>query len=183
MYNIDPNLHATNAFCRDLADETRAIEEELRQLQTEREAYYRQQMIGYVNRIPYSCMTPVSPYQWRAPYATMQDNFVSYWEQVDRAREQERIAQEQRTAQQEKLRRAFRTAADVSALACKQSTPVTSIVFDGVGILTAGDLLEAAKPVMSIIDTATDLTEKMIQCLLQKVIWQPKGPVMNASCL
>ena len=164
MYNIDSNLYATNAFYRDLVDEMQAIEQKKRQLQMERDrlqaehdAYYRQRMIGYANQIPYSCMTPVSPYQWTAPYATMQDNFVSYWEQV---REQEQLAQQQRAAQQENLRRAFQFAADVSALACKQNAPVASIVFEGIGFLTAGNLLEATKSVMSIIDTATDLTEK-----------------------
>lgn len=167
MDDIDLNLYATNAFYRDLVDETRAIEQKQRQLQmerdrlqAEREAYYRQRMIGYANQIPYSCMTPVSPYQWRASYATMQDNFVSFWDQVNRAREQEQVAQEQRAAQQENIRRAFRTAADASALACKQNAPMASIVFEGIGLLTAGNLLEAAKSVMSIIDTATDLSPK-----------------------
>lgn len=164
MYNIDPNLYATNAFYRDIADEIRALEQEKQQaqmkrdrLQAEQEAYDRQRMIGYANQIPYSCMTPVSPYQWRAPYATMQDNFVSYWEQ---AKAQEQLAQQQRAAQQENLRRAFRTAADSSALVCKQNAPVASIVFDSIGLLTAGNLLEAAKSVMSIIDTAIDLSKK-----------------------
>lgn len=164
MNNIDQKLYETNAFYRDLVDEMQAIEQKKRKLQMERDrlqaeqdAYYRQRMIGYANQIPYSCMTPVSPYQWTAPYAAMQDNFVSYWERV---REQEQLAQQQRAAQQENLRSAFRFAADVSALACKQNAPVASIVFEGIGLLTAGNLLEATKSVMSIIDTATDLTEK-----------------------
>lgn len=167
MDNIDLNLYETNAFYRDLVDETQAIEQEQGQLQMERdrlqaeqEAYYRQRMISYANQLPYSCMTPVSPYQWRAPYATMQDNFVSYWKRV---REQDQLAQQQRAAQQENLRRAFRTATDVSALACKQNAPVASIVFEGIGLLNAGNLLEAAKSVMSIIDTANRLSHQQVK--------------------
>lgn len=166
MYSIDPNLYATNAFYRDLIDEMRVSEQKKRQLQIERdrlraeqEARYRQQMIDYAKQIPYSRMIPVSPYQWKAPYNVMQDNFVSYWE---RMREQEQLSQQQRAAQQENLRRAFRFAADASALACKQNDPVASIVFEGIGLLTAGNLLEATKSVMSIIDTANSLSHQQV---------------------
>lgn len=164
MRDINQDLYINNAFYHDLVNKMQANEQEKRRLQMERDrlqaeqdAYYLQQMMGYANQIPYSCMTPVSPYQWAAPYATMQDNFVSYWEQV---REQKQLTQQQRAAQQENLRRAFRLAADVSALACKQSPPVASIVFEGIGLLTAGNLLEAAKSVVSIIDTAQVLPDR-----------------------
>lgn len=167
MYNIDPNLYASNAFYRDLVDEIREIEQMKRQLQmerdrlqAEREAYYRQQMIGYANQIPYSCMTPVSPYQWRVPYATMQDNFVSYWMQINRAQERERIVREQQAAQRENLCRVFHAATDMAAFATKRNAPVVSIVLDGVGLLTARNLTEAAKSIISIIDTAEGLSTR-----------------------
>lgn len=164
MHEIDLNLYETNSFYCGLIDGIRATEEKQRQLQieldrlkAERDAYYRQQMIGYANQIPYSCMTPLDPYRWVAPYAAMQDNFASYW---DRVREQEQIAQRQRAEQLENLRRIFRLAADASALTCKQNAPVPSIVFDGIALLTAGDLLEAAKSAASVVDTAVRLSKK-----------------------
>lgn len=164
MYNIDPNLYATNAFYRELVDQMRISEKKQLQLRmeqdrlkAERDIFYRQRMIEYANQIPYSCMTPVSPYQWRAPYTMIQNNFVSYWERVGYEREQARIAQ-QRSEQAENLRHAFRTAADMAAVSSKQDAPVASIVFDGIGLLTTGNLLEAAKSVVSIIDTAMQLS-------------------------
>lgn len=84
---------------------------------------------------------------------------MSYWE---RAGEQEQLTQQQRAVQQKNLRRAFRLAADVSALACKQSNPEASIVFEGIGLLTAGNLLEVAKSVVSIIDTAQTLPDRRL---------------------
>lgn len=163
MYNIDQNLYENNVFYRELVDHIRITEKEQLQLQMkqdrlklERDVFHRQQMIGYADQIPYSNMTPVNSYQWKIPYTTMQNNFVSYWEQVMNEREQTRIAQ-QHSEQAENFRRAFRTVADVAAISGKKDAPVASIVFDGIGLLTAGNLFEAAKSVVSIIDTATHL--------------------------
>lgn len=166
MYNVDPHLYATNAFYRDLIDQMHTSEQKLHQLQKERdrlkaehEAYYRKQMIGYANQIPYSFMTPVSPYQWKAPYTTMKNNFVSYWERVEQEREQTHLAQQQRAEQTENFRHAFRMAADAAAFSSKQDNPIVSIAFDGMGLLTAGNLFEAAKSAISIIDTAMQLSK------------------------
>lgn len=161
MYNIDPHLYATNAFYRDLIDQMCASEQKLHQLQkeldrlkAEHEAYYRKQMIGYANQIPYSFMTPVSPYHWKAQYTTMQNNFVSYWKRVEQEREEIRLTQQQHAEQTENFRNAFRMAANAAAFFSKQDNPIASIVFDGMGLLTAGNLFEAVKSAISIIDTA-----------------------------
>lgn len=100
-------------------------------------------------------MTPVSPYQWRAPYTTVENNFVSYW---SRAWAQKQIAQEERAARQENLRGVFHAAADIAVFAAKQNAPLVSIILDGVGLLTAGNLAEATKSAVSIVDTITNMS-------------------------
>ena len=57
----------------------------------------------------------------------------------------------------EELRRVFHSAVDCTAQSTKEKAPVPSIIFDGLGLLTAGNLFEAAKSVLSIIDTAEKL--------------------------
>lgn len=85
------------------------------------------------------------------------NNFVSYWEQVRYEREQTRIAQ-QRSEQAENLCLAFQSAADVATVSGKQDAPVASIALGRIGLLTNGNLLEAAKSVISIIDAAMQLS-------------------------
>ena len=46
---------------------------------------------------------------------------------------------------------------DCTAQLTKENAPVPSIIFDGLGLLTAGNLFEAAKSALSIIDTAKKL--------------------------
>lgn len=154
MHTINPELYRTNAFYKDWVDKSLALENELARMKMEQDilmnnlqASCSRRLIGYANQIPYSSMTPIGQHQWRAPYSTMQDNFVSYWETSCQTREQERVARA------EKLRKTFKMAADVSACLTKENAPYASIVFDGIGVLTAGNLMEAAISVASIIDT------------------------------
>ena len=60
--------------------------------------------------------------------------------------------------QQEQIRRVFHSAISAVAHFSKPSAPFTSLVFDGLGIMTAGNLLDAAKTAASIADTIDQLT-------------------------
>lgn len=51
----------------------------------------------------------------------------------------------------------FHSAVDCTAQLTKEKAPNPSIIFDGLGLLTAGNLIEAAKSALSIIDTAKKL--------------------------
>lgn len=169
MLNIDNHLYLTNPFYRDFIDRTLAdmqekkqeyirIQhkrgEEIRQLQAQQaiiqadlDRKYRQ-MIGYANQVPYQQMTSISPTQWSAPYSACRDNFATYWTTS--------TAQHptlHTPAQQEEFRKAFHAAIDCAAQLSKKDSPVPSIVFDGLGVLSASNLFDLAKSVLSIIDT------------------------------
>lgn len=60
--------------------------------------------------------------------------------------------------QQEQIRRIFHLAVSVAAHFSKPSAPVASLIFDGLGIMTADNLLDAAKTAASIADTIDQLT-------------------------
>lgn len=168
MQEIDWELYQNNPFYRDLVDhmiENKKQAERLRQqriaaqesLCAERArsdaVYRRQRMIGYANQLPYQQMTIVQPMQWSASYAECQNNFVKYWSVPT----QSAMHPAAFTPDQEELRRAFHSAVDWAAQLSKEEAPVPSIIFDGLGVLTAGNLFEAAKSVLSMIDTAKRL--------------------------
>lgn len=172
MQNINGELYRTNIFYRDLVDKMLANEKEqqIRQLELERQIRQRQaecerlqaeldfrrrRVFGYANQIPYQSMTPISQTQYKSSFTDMQDNFVRYWS----APVQKPPAKPQSTAeQQEQIRRAFHSAVSAAAHFSKPSAPAVSLVFDGLGIMTAGNLLDAAKTAASIADTIDQLT-------------------------
>ena len=122
------------------------------QAQLDAEATYRRQrMLGYANQLRET--TPVRPMQWSASYPAYQDNFVNYWF----ASTQSAVQSGAPMPNQEELRRVFHSAVDCTAQLTKENAPVPSIIFDGLGLLTAGNLFEAAKSALSIIDTAERL--------------------------
>lgn len=121
-------------------------------------AYRRRRMLGYVNQIPYQQLTLVRPMQWRGPYSVYQDNFVNYWSHPTQPDGQFITPAQNR----EYLRSVFHSAVDCAAQLSKEKSPVTSIIFDGLGVLTAGNLFEAAKSVASLIDTANGFPKDKI---------------------
>lgn len=175
MQEIDQELYQNNPFYRDIVDRMIANEREIAHLQQKRDApqrklqdewarkdaemaYRQQRMLDYVNQIPYQQMTPVQPMQWRAPYPVYQNNFVNYWSAPQATyAQQDPPVQQNRAEQIEELRRAFHSAVDCAAQCSKQEAPVPSLIFDGLGVMTAGNLFELAKSVVSLIDTATRL--------------------------
>ena len=110
-------------------------------------------MLGYANQLPYRETTPVRPMQWSASYPAYQDNFVNYWS----ASTQSAVQSGAPMPNQEELRRVFHSAVDCTAQLTKENAPVPSIIFDGLGLLTAANLFEAAKSALSIIDTTKKL--------------------------
>lgn len=167
MQEINWELYQSDPFYRDLVN--RMIEDErqterLRQqyvaarasLRAEQArldaeaAYRRHRMLGYANQLPYQQMTLVRPMQWSAPYPVCQNNFVNYWAVPTQSAVQPGAF----IPSQEELRRTFHSAVDCAAQLTREEAPVPSIIFDGLGVLTAGDLLEAVKSVFSMIDTA-----------------------------
>ena len=111
--------------------------------------------LGYANQIPYQSMTPISQTQYKSTFSDIQNSFVRYWF----APIQKPPAKPQLTAeQQEQIRRVFHSAISAVAHFSKPSAPIASLVFDGLGIMTAGNLLDAAKTAASIADTIDQLT-------------------------
>lgn len=172
MQNINGELYRTNIFYRDLVDRMLANEKELqiRQLELEQQIRQRQaererlqaeldfresRVFGYANQIPYQSMIPISQTQYKSSYTDMQNDFVRYWS----APVQKPPAKPQLTTeQQEQIRRIFHSAISAAAHSSKLSAPIASLVFDGLGIMTADNLLDAAKIAASIADTIDQLT-------------------------
>lgn len=172
MQNINSELYRTNIFYRDLVDKMLANEKEqkIRQLELEQQLRQRQaecerlqaeldfrksRVFGYANQIPYQSMTPISQTQYKSTFSDIQNNFVRYWS----ASIQKPPSKPQLTAeQQEQIRRVFHSAISAVAHFSKPSAPIASLVFDGLGIMTAGNLLDAAKTAASIADTIDQLT-------------------------
>lgn len=162
MPEIDQNMYQSSPFYRGLVNQLAAnerercrLEQELKAEQQARQAaeaaYKRQLVVGYVNQIPYQELVPAQPMQWRAPYSLCQNNFVNYWSQNSSANQ----PTEQQLAE---LRSAFHHAVDCSAQAAKAAgAPIPALVFDGIGIMTAGNLLELINSVVSLADTARKL--------------------------
>lgn len=163
MQEINWKLYQEDPFYRELVDrmleneqEATRLRQQLRaeQAQLDAEATYRRQrMLGYANQLPYRETTPVRPMQWSASYPAHQDNFVNYWS----APAQSAVQSGAPMPNQEELRRVFHSAVDCTAQLTKEKAPVPSIIFDGLGLLTAGNLFEATKSALSIIDTAKKL--------------------------
>lgn len=174
MQDINSALYATNSFYRDLVDKMIAAEKEgekrqlelenrIRQRQMERDRlqaeldFQRRRLLDYTNQIPYQSMTPVAQGQYSADFPEMQSNFVHYWSAPPR----NSPANTQLTAEQrQQIRRAFHLAVSAAACFCKPDAPVASLVFDGLGIMTADSLLDAAKAAASIADTIGYMTSK-----------------------
>lgn len=172
MQNINSELYRTNIFYRDLVDKMLANEKEqkIRQLELEHQLRQRQaecerlqaeldfrksRVFGYANQIPYQSMTPISQTQYKSTFSDIQNNFVRYWS----APIQKPPSKPQLTAeQQEQIRRVFHSAISAVAHFSKPSAPIASLVFDGLGIMTAGNLLDATKTAASIADTIDQLT-------------------------
>lgn len=156
LYQADPFYHKLVDHMIENEQETARLRQQLRaeraQLDAEA-ACRRQRMLGYANQLPYQQMTPVRPMLWSASYPAYQDNFVNYWSAPAQAAVQSGTSM----PNQEGLRRVFHSAVDRAAYFTKEKAPVPSIIFDGLGLLTAGNLFEAAKSALSIIDTAERL--------------------------
>lgn len=170
MQEINQALYQTNSFYRDFVDRMIKNEQEaerlrqqrnevqaslyVRQMRLDAEAAYRQQrLLGYVNQLPYQLMTPICAMQWSAPYLAYQNNFANYWSSLTQLPKQPAISAQE----QEELRRVFHSAVDGAAELSKEEAPVPSIIFDGFGVLTAGNLFELAKSLASLVDTANRL--------------------------
>ena len=146
MY-IDKNLYLTQPFYKELIDHTIKIERERAELQLQIDNIKRE-MAAYANQLPYHTMTQTAPYTWRAPYPEFESNYTNYWNNKYPANHQNYIPQDIET---------FRTAIDTAALVTRDTAPVASIVFDGIGLLTSRNLVEAAIKTLSIIDKARKL--------------------------
>lgn len=152
LYQDDPFYHELVDHMIESKQETARLRQQLRaeRAQLDAEAgYRRQRMLGYANQLPYRETTPVHPMQWSASYPAYQDNFVNYWSAPTQSGTS--------VPNQEELRRVFHSALDRAAQFTKEKASVPSIIFDGLGLLTAGNLFDAAKSALSIIDTAERL--------------------------
>lgn len=160
MQNIDQHLYETQGLYREMIDRLRATERENEALRAQLGKRWEATGLGpwkaidYANQIPYQSMTQTGPKQWEAPYDVVQENFVDYWSKPNQ--NQEAVNEERR----EEIRRVFRSTLRSAACVCKQSSPVASLIFDGLGILTAGSLLEGIASINSIIGTARSMNEE-----------------------
>lgn len=140
--NIDQNLYLHNLFYKQIVDQIIENERKREELQHQIDDI-RREIVQYANQLPYHTMVQTSSYMWNAPYHTFENNYTNYWIGI-------RPTYQQQYEQQ--WRQDFKTAIDVAAHATKDTAPVASIVFDGVGLITANNLVEAVIKTISIID-------------------------------
>ena len=145
--NIDQELYSSNLFYKQLVDQILENERKREELQREIDSI-RHEMVQYANQLPYHAMTQTSTYIWNAPYHTFENNYAAYW--------MNRYPTPQQQYEQQ-CRQNFKTAIDAAAQATKDSSPVASIVFDSVGLMTASNLFDAVIKTLSIIDKAKKL--------------------------
>lgn len=160
MKNIDPHLYETQGDYRELVDRLRASERENEALRAqlgkswETTGLSSWKATDYANQIPYQSMTQTGSKQWESPHEVIREKFVVYWSKPNQNHE---IVSEDRW---EDIRRASHSTLRAAACASKQSSPVASLVFDGLGLLTAGSLPEGIESINSIIGTARAMDEE-----------------------
>ena len=108
----------------------------------------KQNSMVHANQLPYHTMAQTSPYMWSAPYHDFENNYAGYWTSRYPTHQQQ---------YEQQCRQNFKAAIDTAAHATKVSSPVASIVFDSVGLMTADNLVEAVIKTLSIIDKARKL--------------------------
>ena len=145
--NIDQELYSSNLFYKQLIDQILENERKREELQHQIDSI-RREMIQYANQLPYHTMAQTSPYMWRAPYHDFENNYTGYWASRCPVHQQQ---------YEQQCRQNFKAAIDTAAHATKDSSPVASIVFDSVGLMTADNLVEAVIKTLSIIDKARKL--------------------------
>lgn len=146
MY-IDSGLYSSNLFHKQLIDHILENEYKLRELQNLSNNIKRE-LVGYANQLPYHAMAPIAPNRWNAPYSIFENNYVSYWSNSPSVFPQQ---------DEQVYRHNFKTAIDAASYATKDSSPVASIVFDSIGLMTASNFLEAVIKTLSIIEKASRL--------------------------
>ena len=145
--NIDQDLYSSNLFYKQLVDQIIENERKLEELQRQSDDI-KHAMVQYANQLPYQTMAQTSPYMWNAPYHTFENNYANYWMSRRPTYQQQ---------YEQRWRKDFKTAIDVAAYATKDTAPVASIVFDGVGLITANNLVEAVIKTITIIDKSINL--------------------------
>ena len=145
--NIDQELYSSNLFYKQLIDQILENERKREELQHQIDSI-RSEMVQYANQLPYHTMAQTSPYMWRAPYYDFENNYAGYWASRYPTHQQQ---------YEQQCRQNFKAAIDTAAHATKDSSPVASIVFDSVGLMTADNLVEAVIKTLSIIDKARKL--------------------------
>ena len=131
MQNIDGTLYKTNKIYRDIVDEMIAAENKRMKIQAELE---RQ-----------SALRQAEEAQRRAEMNALRGGLCSYANQY--------ITH----AQQEATRRTIHLAASTAAYIFKRQSPVASVILDGFGLMTSGNLLDAAKSAVSVADTICNM--------------------------
>lgn len=153
-------LYEEQEFHRVMLDRIQALENEKRILREQQGKLWEETGLGpwnaveYVSQIPCQCMTQIGSHQWKAPYDIVEDNFADYWSEV--AQKHETVCADRRDEFRSIFRSTLCSAADVS----RSVSPVVSLVFDGIGILTAGNLIEGIESVIRIIGTACSMDSK-----------------------
>lgn len=160
MKNIDPHLYETQGDYRELADRLRETKRENEALRAQLGKCWETtglspwRVTDHADPIPCQHMTQTGPKQWESPREVIQENFIDYWSKPNR--NQETVNEERR----EDVRRVPHSTLRLAACASKQSSPVASLVFDGLDILTAGSLLDGIASIDSIIGTARAMDEE-----------------------
>ena len=145
--NIDKDLYSSNLFYKRLIDQIFENERKREELQHQIDSM-RREMVQYANQLPYHTMAQAAPYMWKAPYSAFENNYASYWASRYPTHQQQ---------YEQQCRQNFKAAIDAASHATKESSPVASIVFDSVGLMTADNLFEAMIKTLSIIDKAKKL--------------------------
>lgn len=127
---------------------------------------------NYFQQIPPSAYTCMPDHSWTGNYGAFQSNYVSFWFRWQMEQERQRqqnelelkyrmeqirrnaVAEEERKAQ---IRQCFKAAVDTGANATKKECPELSMVFDGLGVLSADSLAEALTKTISLVNKGVNL--------------------------
>lgn len=105
-------------------------------------------MIDYANQIPFHAMMQTSAYTWHSSYSALENNYANHW-----------ISNHNlpRNQYEKQCRASFKAAVDTAAHVTENTSPIASIVFDSVGLMTADNLFDAVAKILSLIYKAQKL--------------------------
>lgn len=117
----------------------------------------------FVKQVPSNAYYLDAENHWHGNYATIQDYLISYYNSCG-GYIQDNISpvlspKGQHDSDVELIRRVFKQLLTIASEETRDSNPMASIMFDGIGIVLASDYLEVVHKVFSMISTTVKMVE------------------------